>query len=60
MLLAHGALGAWDEVIFFAVIAFLLVMMAISWFRSSGDEPDSTTAPTENNTPDSAEHFKLD
>lgn len=31
---AHGALGAFDEVIFLSVIAVFVVMIGISWVRS--------------------------
>ena len=33
-ILAHGALGAFDEVIFISVAAIFLIMMGISWFIS--------------------------
>jgi hypothetical protein len=32
--LAHGALGYWDELIFVSVIVIFLTMMGVSWFRS--------------------------
>ncbi len=31
---AHGALGDWDEMIFFVVLAIFVAMMAVSWLRS--------------------------
>jgi len=37
-ILAHGALGGYDEIIFVGVAAAFLVMMGISWFRSRNDE----------------------
>lgn len=51
---AHGALGPWDEVIFLGVAAVFLVFMGISWVRSRSMEPDyededtvtETTGPT--------------
>lgn len=33
-ILAHGALGNWDELIFISVAAIFMVMMGISWIRS--------------------------
>lgn len=64
-LLAHGALGPWDEIIFLGVSAVFIVIMGISWVRSRNaefdeDDPDSL-APT--STPDgneSPERFRLD
>jgi hypothetical protein len=42
VLLAHGALGIWDEVIFIGVAAAFVVIMAISWLRSRSAAPDDT------------------
>ena len=61
-ILAHGALGPWDELIFLGVAAIFLTMMGISWVRSRTnnatieDTDDSSTAADEN----SPEHFRLD
>jgi hypothetical protein len=40
---AHGALGGWDEVIFFAIVIIFIVMMGVSWLRgqSTVDEIDA-------------------
>lgn len=63
IILAHGALGPWDELIFLGVAAIFLTMMGISWVRSRTDNPtieqtdDSNPAPAEENSPD---HFRLD
>ncbi len=49
VILAHGALGVWDEVIFISVAAIFLVVMGISWIRSRSaplDEPDQPTDDT--------------
>lgn len=49
IILAHGALGAFDEIVFVSVAIIFVVMMAISWFRSqrlsdeSSDRDDNTT-----------------
>jgi hypothetical protein len=40
VLLAHGALGPWDEVIFLSIAAVFLVFMGISWVRSRAMEPE--------------------
>jgi len=40
IILAHGTLGNWDEVIFLSVAAIFLIMMGISWVRSRNVKPD--------------------
>jgi hypothetical protein len=40
VILAHGALGAFDELIFLAVAVVFLAMMGVSWFRSRDFEPE--------------------
>lgn len=39
VLLAHGTLGVWDEVVFILIGLIFLGMMLISWFRSRMSEP---------------------
>lgn len=63
-ILAHGALGSWDELIFLGVAAIFLTMMGISWVRSRTNNPtiddqtdDSNPAPVEEKSPD---HFPLE
>ena len=34
IIFAHGALGAFDEVVFVSVILIFLVLMVLSWVRS--------------------------
>lgn len=64
VILAHGALGIWDEVIFISVAAIFLVVMGISWVKSRMTSPPiSDNPPAE--TDDQAEsqsptHFRLD
>lgn len=69
--LAHGVLGAFDELMFAGVAVVFLVMMGISWVRSRSFEPeweDEHTAPensaesAENPSEQStdSEHFRLD
>ncbi len=70
IILAHGVLGGWDELIFLGVGAIFLTMMGISWVKSRNstlplESPEtpatSETAPTppasETDTPD---HFHLE
>jgi hypothetical protein len=61
VVLAHGALGVFDELIFFAVGIVFLVMMAISWIRSRNAPLDieDETAP-EISVAESPDRFKLD
>ena len=62
IILAHGSLGPWDELIFLSVAAIFLTMMGISWVRSRTNNPiiehpnDSSPAADEN----SPDHFRLD
>ncbi len=65
--LAHGALGAFDELLLIAVALAFVIIMAISWLRTRNEPPlleDSATPSTDNATPDqsddSADRFKLD
>lgn len=37
VILAHGTLGIWDEIIFVSIALIFIVMMGISWLRSRGD-----------------------
>jgi hypothetical protein len=64
-ILAHGALGIWDEAIFISIASIFLVMMAISWVRSRVAEPDELEsvdpAPAaEGATNPSDERFRLE
>lgn len=56
VVLAHGALGAFDEIIFLGVGVVFLVLMGISWLRSrdhdgGGDTPATTQADAHAETP---------
>lgn len=65
VLLAHGALGPFDEILFIGVAVIFLVMMGISWVRSRNTEPSTEdergdgvpAAPAEPERPD---HFPLE
>jgi hypothetical protein len=62
LILAHGSLGPYDELIFLGVSVVFLVMMGISWFTSRTEEPPADAAPLDNAAPEpsSEEHFRLD
>lgn len=59
VLLAHGALGWWDELIFLGIIVVFVGMMIVSWFTSRDDEfeADDLMPKTKNDDP---ERFQLD
>lgn len=56
VILAHGALGVWDELIFLGITVVFALIMVLSWLRSRNlvDEDG------EEETPDGAGHFGLD
>jgi hypothetical protein len=64
VLLAHGALGIYDELIFGGVGVVFLVMMGISWLRSRNapelDEPIVTQDETPAEEVEKPERFRLD
>jgi len=63
ILLAHGALGWYDDLIFLGIIVIFLGMMFISWFRSRGEDYEQTDLMPESSDSvhhESAERFQLD
>ena len=57
-ILAHGALGPFDEIIFLGIAIVFLLMMGVSWLRSQqlpADEIDAEDEKSDLNT----EHFEL-
>lgn len=42
-LLAHGALGAWDELIFLSIFVIFIIIMGVSWVRSRAIGDDDLT-----------------
>lgn len=40
VVLAHGALGEFDEIIFLGIGAIFLVLMGLSWIKSRNEAPD--------------------
>jgi hypothetical protein len=63
-LLAHGALGNWDEIVFLSIAAVFLIVMGISWIRSRAASPDEVDAVEEitEDTPqaESGGHIRLE
>lgn len=56
VVLAHGALGPFDEIIFLGVGVVFFVLMGMSWLRSRDLEPEAAAdlpdaAPTETHVP---------
>lgn len=66
-ILAHGALGVYDELIFATIAFFFVAMMAFSWWKSrsahdgdviaAADSPPDAPIATSTDAP---EHFRLD
>lgn len=62
VVLAHGALGPYDELIFAAVGIAFLVMMGVSWLRSRNlpSEDDENAAPLNaESTSQDSERYRL-
>ena len=65
-LIAHGALGWYDELIFLGIAVIFLSMMVVSWFQSRMTEYDddkgveSTPVTTTIEREQSMERFELD
>jgi hypothetical protein len=69
VILAHGALGLFDEVVFIAVAVTFVAMMGIAWWRSRGavieadeDAGDAAALPQEPTSPvaDRADRYRLE
>ena len=56
VILAHGALGPFDEIIFVSIAIIFIVMMGISWVRSQ-DLPELEDDASESAD---SEHFELE
>ncbi len=59
VILAHGALGPFDEIIFLGIAVVFLGMMGMSWLRSQQLEDDETEDSVKSSKPE-AEHFELE
>jgi hypothetical protein len=62
IVLAHGALGNFDELIFLGVAVIFFVMMGVSWVKSRNTQPKfEELPPQESSQPaESPDHFKLE
>lgn len=63
VVLAHGTLGVWDEVVFILMGLIFLGMMLISWFRSRMSQPllEDESSPAEATaTPTQPKHVRLE
>jgi len=59
--LAHGALGAADEIILIAVSVGFLILMGISFFMSRNKQIEDVDALPNPETPtDQPDHFRLE
>ena len=59
VILAHGALGPFDEIIFLGIAIVFLAMMGVSWLRSQQLPADEIDTPEESREQDD-EHFELE
>ncbi len=59
VILAHGALGPFDEIIFLSIAAVFLAMMGISWLRSQQLPDEESEAESESQEAD-RERFELE
>ena len=65
-ILAHGALGPYDELIFLAGGVVFVAMMILSWLRSRSSIPTDPTEQTSVNiddsiqAPDQEQRFRMD
>lgn len=58
-ILAHGALGTFDEIIFLAIAVVFLGMMGLSWLRSQ-DLPDEELHEAEDAAAPDGDRFELE
>ncbi len=59
-ILAHGQLGAWDELIFLGITVLFALIMVFSWLRSRNLAADEPEDEPEDEPHGAAEHFGLD
>lgn len=63
VILAHGALGWYDELVFLGIITIFIGMMIVSWFRSRSmafEEDDLMPQQTRDDTAANDERFTLE
>jgi len=61
-IVAHGALGIFDELLFIGVAVTFLVMMGISWWMSRRNAPPEESKPLDEQSPESTtqdERYRL-
>jgi len=62
-LIAHGALGWADELVFAGIIFLFLAMMGIQWVKARNTEFEDTPSPADTpdvETTDTGDRFRLD
>lgn len=59
VILAHGALGPFDEIIFLSIAVIFLAMMGVSWVRSQQLQDEELDAPGDCRETD-ADRFELE
>jgi hypothetical protein len=61
VILAHGILGEWDELVFLGVIVIFLGVAFVSWFRSrSMDYEDADLLPQNDEGDGDEERYRLE
>ncbi|MBW4437020.1 MAG: hypothetical protein KME04_07785 [Pleurocapsa minor GSE-CHR-MK-17-07R] len=67
IILAHGALGAFDEIIFIAAAVLFATLMGVAWWRARGDvvidelaDEESPAAQPMPTSPEAPDRFKLE
>jgi uncharacterized membrane protein len=61
VILAHGALGWWDELVFLGIIVIFLGMAFVSWFRSrSMNYEEQDLMPLDNPETNTEERYRLE
>lgn len=60
-ILAHGALGWWDDLIFLGIVTIFVGIMVFSWFRSRSDDFEAIDLmPPPKTKADTDERFELE
>lgn len=59
-IIAHGATGPFDELIYLGIAVIFVVIMIVAWLRSRTVEFESDEAAESPTEQDSPERFKLD
>jgi hypothetical protein len=68
VILAHGALGPFDEIIFIGAAVLFVALMGIAWWRARNDvvidelaeDSPADAPPAQAPSPDSPDRFRLD